>query len=133
MQNPDRWRQRLENLNKARARLVAACAQTNYSELEIAGLVQTYEFTFELCWKTLRDKLLFDGYQVNSPRETIRQAFQAGMVTDGETWLEALESRNLFTHTYDDAISRQALNLIKNKYAPLLDGCVDRLNALTAA
>jgi nucleotidyltransferase substrate binding protein (TIGR01987 family) len=133
MQNPDRWRQRLENLNKARARLAAACAQTNYSELEIAGLVQTYEFTFELCWKTLRDKLLFDGYQVNSPRETIRQAFQAGMVTDGETWLEALESRNLFTHTYDDAISRQALNLIKNKYAPLLGECADKLNALATA
>ncbi len=68
-----------------------------YNELEMAGLVQTYEFTFELCWKTLKDKLVYDGYSVNSPREAIR--------------------RNLFVHTYDDSSAEEAVSLIKGKIA----------------
>ena len=72
MSNENRWHQRLQNLNKAFQRLEAACAQEKCNDLEIAGLVQTYEFTFELCWKTMKDKLTFEGYTVASPRETIK-------------------------------------------------------------
>ena len=75
-----RWKQRLQNLNKAFSRLRHACTLPEYNELEMAGLVQTYEFTFELCWKTLKDKLIYDGYSVNSPREAIRQAFGADLI-----------------------------------------------------
>jgi nucleotidyltransferase substrate binding protein (TIGR01987 family) len=133
MNNPDRWRQRLQNLNKAFGRLQAACAQVDYNELEVSGLVQTYEFTFELCWKTMRDKLVFEGYTANSPREAIQKAFQMELITDAVRWLEALESRNLFSHTYDEAISRQAIVLIKEKYAPMIGDCVDKLNVLAAS
>lgn len=50
---------------------------------------------FELCWKTLKDKLVYDGYSVNSPREAIRQAFGADLIGHIDCWLQALESRNL--------------------------------------
>ena len=85
-----RWKQRLQNLNKAFSRLRHACALPEYNELEMAGLVQTYEFTFELCWKTLKDKLVYDGYSVNSPREAIRQAFGAGLIGHIDCWFQAL-------------------------------------------
>ena len=82
----------------------------------MAGLVQTYEFTFELCWKTLKDKLVYDGYSVNSPREAIRQAFGAGLIGHIDCWFQALESRNLFVHTYDDSSAEEAVSLIKGKF-----------------
>ena len=130
MSNENRWIQRLQNLNKAFKRLEDACDQDEYNELEVAGLVQTYEFTFELCWKTLKDKLTFEGYEVNSPRETIKKAFEMELVTDVDQWLEALESRNLFSHTYEDDIAKQAIALIKEKLEPMLRVCVGKLNEL---
>jgi nucleotidyltransferase substrate binding protein (TIGR01987 family) len=133
MSNENRWLQRLINLNKAFGRLEEACAQDTYSDLEIAGLVQTYLFTFELCWKTLKDKLVFEGYEVNSPREVIKKAFEMGPLTDVDQWLEALESRNLFSHTYDSEIAKQAIALIKDKLEPMLRDCIAKLNALAKA
>ena|ERR1035438_1440235 len=133
MSNENRWLQRLQNLNKAFKRLEDACAQDDYSELEVAGLVQTYEFTFELCWKTLKDKLTYEGYEVNSPREVIKKAFEMELLTGVDQWLEALDSRNLFSHTYDNAIAMQATALIKEKIEPMLRACVARLNELAKA
>ena len=109
-----RWKQRLQNLNKAFSRLRHACALPEYNELEMAGLVQTYEFTFELCWKTLKDKLVYDGYSVNSPREAIRQAFGAGLIG----------------HTYDDSSAEEAVSLIKGKFFSMLAPCVENLNMM---
>jgi len=70
--NPLRWKQRLENLQKAQLRLVKACSQETYNDLELAGLIQTFEFPFELTWKTLKDLLEFEGYDAASPRSVIR-------------------------------------------------------------
>ncbi|WP_354834849.1 nucleotidyltransferase substrate binding protein [Akkermansia muciniphila] len=115
-------------MNKAFSRLRHACALSEYNELEMAGLVQTYEFTFALCWKTLKDKLVYDGYSVNSPREAIRQAFGAGLIGHIDCWLQALESRSLFVHTYDDSIAEEAVSLIKERFFPMLAQCAENLN-----
>lgn len=96
----------------------------------MAGLVQTYEFTFELCWKTLKDKLVDDGYSVNSPPEAIRQAFSAGFIDNIDCWLQALESRNLFVHTHDDSIAEEAVSLIKERFFFMLAQCVKNLNMM---
>ena len=122
-----RWKLRFENLKKAFARLEEACVQEEYSELELAGLVQTYMFTFELCWKTLKDLLTFEGYQVNTPRETIRKAFELSLIDDVERWLKALDSRNLLSHVYDVRMAGQAVNWIKNEFEPMLRQCFTSL------
>ena len=124
MSNSDeiRWQQRLENFGKALAQLDAACDMEDYSDLERAGLVQMFEFSFELAWKTLKDLLFYEGYDVKSPREIFRKAFEVEYLdeTDAETLLDGLEKRNLLTHTYDEATAREAEDLIKNHYAPVL-------------
>jgi len=124
-----RWRQRLENLGKAMSQLDSACSHEKYSDLERAGLVQTFEFTFELAWKTLKDLLNFEGFDVNTPREAIRQAFESGYLneSDAEMLLDALEKRNLLTHTYHEETALEAESLIKNRYAPVLRGLLERL------
>lgn len=127
-----RWLQRLQNLNKAYARLVTACAQEHYNDLELAGLVQTHEFTFELAWKTLKDLLTYQGYTVNSPRETIKLAFTEGLITDAEEWLRAMETRNLFAHTYEEKLSEEATRLIRAHFFPMLSAVTEKLNELAA-
>lgn len=117
-----RWHQRFEHFEKAWQRLDVACRQEQYNELEQAGLVQTFEFTFELAWKTLKDYLFVMGFSANSPRDTIKRAFEAKIVgeDDTETLLDAPDKRNLLAHTYDDATAQQMVQLIKDNYAPVL-------------
>lgn len=128
--NPLRWKQRLENLKKAHLRLAKACAQESYNELELAGLIQTFEFTFELTWKTLKDLVEFEGYDAASPRGTIRTAFEANHITPDqcETLLEALSKRNLLTHTYDAENVLEAQSLILEKFEPVLTSIVNYLD-----
>ena len=120
--NPDRWKQRLQNLMMAQQRLERACAQDSYNELELAGLVQTFEFSFELTWKTLKDLLEFEGFDVASPRSVFRTALEAKHITSQqcETMLEALIKRNLLSHTYDERNAIQAKVLILNYFSPVI-------------
>lgn len=120
--NPLRWKQRLENLKKAHLRLTKACAQISYNELELAGLIQTFEFSFELTWKTLKDLLEFEGYDAASPRSVIRTALEANHLSSSqcETLLDALGKRNLLTHTYDEENALEAQALILEEFEPVI-------------
>lgn len=93
MSNTDeiRWQQRLQNFGKALTQLEAACAQKEYSDLERAGLVQIFEFSFELAWKTLKDLLFYEGHDAKSPREVIRTGFETEYMSedDSEVFLDA--------------------------------------------
>lgn len=115
-----RWKQRFQNYGKAFARLESALAIANPNETERAGIIQFFELTFELAWKTLKDYLDAEGFTVKSPREAVKQAFQIGAISLGEDWLEALDDRNLTSHTYEDAMSREVEELIRSKFFPRL-------------
>ena len=84
--------------------------------------MQTFVFSYELGWKVLRDLLLYDGYDPNSPRDVIRQGFEAEYLDedDCETFLDTVGRRNLLTHTYRDETAREAEASIKNRYHPML-------------
>lgn len=118
-----RWKQRFQNFSKAYHRLEdALCIIQKEPEnvLLQAGLIQTYEFTFELAWKTLKDFQEEEGFTVPSPKATLRQAFQSGYIEHGDLWLKALNDRNLTAHTYDDEIAAEVIKDIQKKYFQLL-------------
>ncbi|RKF13156.1 nucleotidyltransferase [Alginatibacterium sediminis] len=127
--NPDRWKQRLQNLQRAQARLSKACEQESYNELELAGLIQTFEFSFELSWKTLKDLLEFEGYDVASPRHVIRTSLEARHLNavQCETLLDALIKRNLLSHAYDEKHVLEAQALIVNSYGPCITNVTNYL------
>lgn len=131
MSNADeiRWKQRLANFEKAMAQLEAACEEEDYTDLERAGLVKTFEIAFELAWKTLKDLLFYEGFEEKAPRTVLRRAFEAGYLdeAEAETVLDALDKRNLLSHTYDEKAAREAVVLIKDRYAPALRGILARL------
>lgn len=122
-----RWKQRFENFDKSYKLLKKYSNQKITTELERAGIIQFFEMTFELAWKVLKDYLEAEGYSVKSPRETVKQAFQIGLIEDGHIWIDALSNRNLTTHTYDEALAEKMTKEILNSYLPELDKMYERL------
>lgn len=116
------WLQRLDSFGAALARLDQACAMDSYTDLERAGLVQTFMFTYELSWKTLQSLLAFLGFIVNSPRDTFRQAFEAGYLDedDCEALLRALVTRNRLSHISSADEARYADDSIKGEFLEVL-------------
>ena len=88
-----RWRQRLSNFRKALAQLKKFIDKGDLNELEEQGLIQAFEYTYELGWNVLKDFLLYPGQaEIYGSRDAIRRAFQLELITDGEGWMDMYES-----------------------------------------
>lgn len=100
-----RWKQRFQNYNRALFLLSDALkdGSEKLSLLEKEGTLQRFEFTFELAWKLMKDYLEESGIIINpiTPKQVIKQAFTAKIISDGQVWIDMLLSRNLMSHTYD--------------------------------
>lgn len=126
-----RWKQRFANFKKATLQLKEFIEKEELNKFEVQGLIQCFEYTFELAWKTLKDYLEEEGFcRVTTPRKTIQIAFQGQLITDGHAWIEALEKRNLMAHTYDEARAKEAENLIKTKYFLIISELCSKLEEL---
>lgn len=90
-------------------------------ELYLDGLIQRFEFCFELSWKLMQSYLSYEGFEVNSPRSAIRKSFEAEIIFDAESWLDMLESRNLSTHTYNEETAKEIYKNVAEKYIFLLE------------
>lgn len=128
-----RWRQRFQNLRQAFAQLQKGLGLANPNDIEKQGIIQSFEFTFELAWKTLKDYLESQQVDAAFPRDVIKQAFQYQLITDGDTWMDMLEKRNQMAHTYDESAANEALQLIRGHYSPALSQVVDLLAAKAAS
>jgi nucleotidyltransferase substrate binding protein (TIGR01987 family) len=124
-----RWKQRFQNFQKAGGQLREFIQKPELNKFEKQGLIQCFEYTFELAWKTMKDYLEEQGFTVKSPREAIQTAFQAQLISDGHCWIDALEKRNLMAHTYDERKADEAEKLIRAVYFPILDELLARLES----
>ncbi|MCH8537890.1 MAG: nucleotidyltransferase substrate binding protein [Alkalimonas sp.] len=119
-----RWQQRFQNFKRAFALLTEAMEQdiTQFNQLEKEGVIQRFEFTFELAWKVLKDKMEHDGLTLDqiSPRAVVRLAYQAKYIEDADVWLRMIGDRNLMSHTYDSAKFEVVLQAIAKEYLPML-------------
>jgi nucleotidyltransferase substrate binding protein (TIGR01987 family) len=114
-----RWRQRLHNFNKAMNHLETALQIEQPDLLQTAGIIQFFEISFELAWKMLKDYLEEQGFQdVKSPRAALKKAFEIGLISHGQEWLELLEDRNRTVH--DEETATEIETLISGKYFPMM-------------
>ena len=114
-----RWKQRFINFEKAFLQLKNAINRLDeLDNLAKEGLIQRFEYTFELAWKTLKDYLEFEGIVTQYPRETLKQGFHVEVLNNGEIWIDMLEKRNLLAHTYDQSNFELALKHIQESYFP---------------
>ena len=120
-----RWKQRFENFESAFMLLKEAFEKdiAEMSDLEKEGVVQRFEYTFELAWKTLKDYLVYSGivFDQITPRRVIKEAFAARIIEDGQTWIDMLEQRNLMSHTYDKETFDGVIQNITQRYFTALE------------
>ncbi len=121
MQKKERWQQRLEDFSNALQRLQDGLEIHSPGDLERDGVIQRFEFTFELAWKTMKDFLEYQGIQdTASPKNVLRKAFQNNLIEDGELWMQMLEDRNSLSHLYKQEMSVKIFEAIKTIYCEAL-------------
>ena len=114
-----RWIQRFNHFTKALGQLKKFIQKGNLNDLEEQGLIQAFEYTYELAWNTLKDYLESQGEtEIHGSRDAFRLSFQRGLIEDGETWMEMVRSRTLTSHTYNEEIAKQIVSDVSTKYVP---------------
>lgn len=119
-----RWLQRFENFEKSLENLsdTLKCIETEgINKIYTMALIQAFEITFELSWKTLKDYLEYSGLKTDTPRDTIKEAFSNNLISDGQKWIEMMESRNKTSHTYKEFEAQAISNDIINTYFNLFN------------
>ncbi len=129
-----RWQQRFHNFLKAFSLIEEAVMKFHnegISDLEEQGLIQRFEFTHELAWNVLKDYFEYQGNtDITGSRDATREAFNKGLIEDGEGWMEMIKSRNKSSHTYNEEIAKEIVKDVVEKYYDLFLRFKERMNQL---
>ncbi|WP_347553033.1 nucleotidyltransferase substrate binding protein (plasmid) [Pseudalkalibacillus hwajinpoensis] len=91
------------------------------------GVIQRFEFTFELSWKTMKMFLGYTGIsEIRSQRATIREAFSCGLIENGDDWIDMMIDRNKTSHLYDEEEAKFIYQKVKNTYTKLLNDLITK-------
>jgi len=111
---------KIKNFEKVLSRLREAVERAK-DDLDKDGVIQRFEFTVELLWKALKAILEYQGIECYSPRNCIKEAFKANIIDDDEIILDMLEDRNKSSHIYNEDMSEEIFERIKNVYLEYLE------------
>lgn len=129
-----RWQQRFVNFEKAFLLLEEAVDLNNQraiTDLEKQGLIQRFEFTHELAWNVLRDYFEYQGNtSITGSRDAVREAFNKGLVENGEGWMEMIKSRNMSSHTYNEEVADKIMERIIHLYYHLFHEFRNKMRSL---
>ncbi len=131
-----RWQYRFDNFSRAFI-LLREAVEIGYdremSPLEREGLIQRFEYCWELAWKTMKDLLDAEGVDMTllaTPRTVVRAAFAAGLITHGPDWMAALDARNKMSHVYSFQAFEQVAGEVRDRYLSLFDSLHEKLLSL---
>jgi nucleotidyltransferase substrate binding protein (TIGR01987 family) len=114
-----RWKQRLDNYAKALRQLTRFIEKGELNELEQQGLIQCFEYTYELAWNCIKDVFEVQGeVDIIGSRDAFRLAFKRGLIENGDTWMEMIKSRVLTSHTYNEDVADDISRRIVALYYP---------------
>ena len=128
-----RWKQRFDNFRRAYKLLSQVIQEyddiTKLEPIVQEGIIKRFEFTLELAWKTIKDKMQYDGLIIHkiSPKPLLKQAYQSGYIQDIDQWIKMVNDRNLMAHTYDFSQFSQVLGRLQKDYYVLLEKLYDDL------
>lgn len=112
-----RWKQRLDNYSKALRQLTRFIEKGELNELEQQGLIQSFEYTYELAWNTIKDFFEAQGESgILGSRDAFRLAFKRGLIENGEIWMEMIKSRIQTSHTYNEDVAEDIATRIVTQY-----------------
>jgi nucleotidyltransferase substrate binding protein (TIGR01987 family) len=117
----------------ARSKLARALKQLEIGvaaakdRLDHDGVIQRFEFTFELLWKTLKIFLEDKGIETKSPKDALKEAFRMGLLVEEGVYLDMLKDRNKTSHIYDKEEANKIFRRIKKKYLPRMKSLLANL------
>ena len=115
-----RWKQRFANYLKALSQLSRFIEKGDLNELEKQGLIQSFEYTYELAWNVIKDFYEYQGMtDIQGSRDAIRTAFKMGLIDDGNGWMQMIGSRIKSSHTYNEEIAQEINDAIQSTYFDL--------------
>jgi len=116
-----RWKQRFSNYKKALSQLEKFIQKGDLNELEEQGIVQAFEYTYELAWNVMKDYFTYEQATENitGSRDAIRIAFKTGLITDGKNWMDMISSRIKSSHTYNEETANEIVFKIQEYYFDL--------------
>ncbi len=119
-----KYTKRFESYKNSLAALKEARQRDMNDSFVLSGTSAKFSITFELAWKVMKDILLEEygitDFVTGSPRDTLKQAYKAGLIND-ETWMEMLENRNQLAHDYDLQIIKDCFHRIIGVYTDLFE------------
>ena len=126
-----RWKQRFANLKKAFTQLNKFVDEPDLNELAKQGLIQSFEYTYELSWNVIKDYYEFQGETgIQGSRDAFRLAIRRGLVKEDELWMEMIQSRQKTSHTYNDEIANEIADRILTAYFDLFHELIDKFNEI---
>lgn len=128
-----RWIQRLGNFRKALANLkeaVDTAKERELNKLEKQGLIQSFEYTYELAWNTIKDFYTEQGETaIQGSRDAFRLAFNRNLVNNGEVLMETIKSRQKTSHSYNEETAEEILQAVINEYYNAFEDLANNLIA----
>ena len=127
-----RWQYRFDNYSRAFSLLREAVElqqERPLSDLEKEGVIQRFEYTWELAWKTIKDYLENEGVVLEkiTPKAVIVAALEARIIIRQEDWMRALDDRNRMSHVYSKIVFAKIVNNIEQSYLSLFDQLYETL------
>jgi nucleotidyltransferase substrate binding protein (TIGR01987 family) len=129
-----RWEQRFSNFSKAMDKLQQSVdyihknfeVENDNIEDEILdemvkeGLIQRFEYTHELAWNVMKDYAEYQGNStIGGSRDASREALQLKIISNGEIWMDMIQSRNKTSHTYNEETANEIYSKILKEYYPV--------------
>jgi nucleotidyltransferase substrate binding protein (TIGR01987 family) len=126
-----RWIQRFSNYKKALTGLKEFIDKEQLNKLEEQGMIKAFEYTYELAWTTIKDFYENQGETgLQGARDCFRLAFNRGLVSEGELWMQMITDRNNTTHTYNEKTAKEIVNNILKSYFRLFGDLQNKLEKL---
>ena len=100
----EKFIRRFESFRNSLDSLAEAKQRDLSDSFVLSGTSAKFSITFDLAWKVMKDILVqyyaITGFVTGSPREVLRESFQANLIT-GDEWMDMLKVRNQLAHDYD--------------------------------
>jgi nucleotidyltransferase substrate binding protein (TIGR01987 family) len=133
MQTDNCRKERFQSLKSGLALLRHALARgpEALNPLEKEGAIRRFEYCLDLSWKAAQEYLEDSGLRIApiTPREVIRQAAAAGLLTDPQVWIDMLNHRTLLAHSYDGVVHAEVIAALAARYFPAMEQLRDLLGA----
>lgn len=126
-----RWKQRFENFTKVLKQLHLFVDKVHLNPLEEQGMIKSFEYTYELAWKTMKDFYESQGESdIQDSRDAIRLAYTRGLIEDGQSWMNMIKSRIQTAHTYDEEVAHEVAGVVSALYINLFDKLKIKMDTL---